>query len=154
MERYEIVVDDEGNYCGLIPSENGPLVQYADAQATIAALQDKRDGWVRSREHYYQMIEKDGIERRRAWAVVLGLVPEKDGNQWSLLWGKTIQEGVCGFGDTPEAAVWDFEKAMNTPLTATSQPVKPAGKMHACDIPGCVSCGNPEDTTSQEGSDE
>ena len=68
------------------------------------------------------MIEKDGIERRRAWAVVLGLVPEKDGNQWSLLWGKTIQEGVCGFGDTPEAAVWDFEKAMNTPLTATSQP--------------------------------
>jgi hypothetical protein len=44
-------------------------------------------------------------------------VPEKDGNQWSLLWGKTIQEGVCGFGDTPEAAVWDFEKAMS----ATSQ---------------------------------
>ena len=36
-------------------------------------------------------------------------------------------------------------------LTATSQPAKPAGKMHACDIPGCVSCGNPEDATSQEG---
>ena len=35
-------------------------------------------------------------------------------------------------------------------LTATSQPAKPAGKMHACDIPGCVSCGNPEDATSQE----
>ena len=73
------------------------------------------------------MIEKDGIERRRAWAVVLGLVPEKDGNQWLLLWGKNIQEGVCGFGDTPEAAVWDFEKAMNTPLTATSQPVSKKG---------------------------
>ena len=39
MERFEIVVDDEGNYCGLIPSENGPLVQLTDAQATIAALQ-------------------------------------------------------------------------------------------------------------------
>ena len=36
-------------------------------------------------------------------------------------------------------------------LTATSQPTKPQGRMHACDIPGCVSCGNPEDTTSQEG---
>ena len=36
-------------------------------------------------------------------------------------------------------------------LTATSQPAKPTGKMHACDIPGCVSCGNPEDATSQEG---
>ena len=36
-------------------------------------------------------------------------------------------------------------------LTATSQPAKPTGKMHACDIPGCVSCGDPEDATSQEG---
>ena len=34
---------------------------------------------------------------------------------------------------------------------ATSQPAKPQGRMHACDIPGCVSCGNPEDATSQEG---
>ena len=33
-------------------------------------------------------------------------------------------------------------------LTATSQPTKPQGRMHACDIPGCVSCGNPEDATS------
>ena len=36
-------------------------------------------------------------------------------------------------------------------LTATSQSAKPQRQMHACDIPGCVSCGNPEDTTSQEG---
>ena len=40
---------------------------------------------------------------------------------------------------------------MEAALTATSQPTKPQGRMHACDIPGCVSCGNPEDTTSQEG---
>mgnify|MGYP000938616492 FL=1 len=43
MERYEIVVDDEGNYCGLIPSENGSVVKYADAQATVEALQRERD---------------------------------------------------------------------------------------------------------------
>ena len=42
-------------------------------------------------------------------------------------------------------------KALESALTATSQPTKPQGRMHACDIPGCVSCGNPEDTTSQEG---
>ena len=36
-------------------------------------------------------------------------------------------------------------------LTATRQPVKPQRRIHACDIPGCVSCGNPEDATSQEG---
>ena len=39
-------------------------------------------------------------------------------------------------------------------LTATRQPVKPQGRMHACDTPGCVSCGNPEDATSQEGQHE
>ena len=43
MERYEIVVDDDGNHCGLIPSENGSVVKYADAQATVEALQQDRD---------------------------------------------------------------------------------------------------------------
>lgn len=41
-------------------------------------------------------------------------------------------------------------QALKAALTATSQPAKPQGRMHACDIPGCVSCGNPEDATSQE----
>ena len=43
MERYEIVADDEGKYCGLIPSENGSVVKYADAQTTVEALQRERD---------------------------------------------------------------------------------------------------------------
>ena len=43
MERYEIVADDEGRYCGLIPSENGSVVKYADAQATVEALQREGD---------------------------------------------------------------------------------------------------------------
>ena len=37
--------------------------QLADAQATIAALQDERDGWVRSREHYYQLWMRATDER-------------------------------------------------------------------------------------------
>ena len=53
-------------------------------------------------------------------------------------------DGICPFGcDTPHIA--------QAALTATSQPAKPQGRMHACDTPGCVSCGNPEDATSQEG---
>lgn len=50
--------------------------------------------------------------------------------------------------------VWERDQMIDcaeAALTATSQPAKPAGKMHACDIPGCVSCGNPEEATSQEG---
>ncbi len=44
--------------------------QLADAQATIAALQAERDGWVRSREHYYQLWiraidERDEMRKER-----------------------------------------------------------------------------------------
>lgn len=48
------------------------------------------------------------------WAVTLGLKPFRDGNQWCLLWGDNIQTGVCGFGDTPVNAIYDFETAMHS----------------------------------------
>jgi hypothetical protein len=34
----------------------------------------------------------------------------KDGNQWCALLGVNIMEGVCGFGDTPEAACVAFDR--------------------------------------------
>lgn len=34
-----------------------------------------------------------------------------DGNQWCALYGENIQEGVAGFGKSPELAAWDFDKA-------------------------------------------
>ena len=33
---------------------------------------------------------------------------QKDGNRWCILWGKNLQEGIAGFGDTPAMAVYDF----------------------------------------------
>ena len=39
-----------------------------------------------------------------------GLKPYKDGNQWCILAGDNIQEGVCGFGDTIEDALYEFLK--------------------------------------------
>jgi hypothetical protein len=40
----------------------------------------------------------------------------KDGNQWCVLLGKNIQEGVCGFGDSPYLAILAFNKAMTTTI--------------------------------------
>lgn len=34
-----------------------------------------------------------------------------DGNQWCALYGDDIQSGVCGFGDTPDRAAAEFDKA-------------------------------------------
>lgn len=37
----------------------------------------------------------------------------KDGNQWCVLYGDNLQEGIAGFGDTPHLAILDFNKAWN-----------------------------------------
>jgi hypothetical protein len=44
---------------------------------------------------------------------VLGLSIQQDGDQFCILWGENIQEGVAAFGDSPSAAICAFETAMN-----------------------------------------
>ncbi len=34
-----------------------------------------------------------------------------DGTMWCALLGSNIMEGVCGFGETPEKAMEDFDRA-------------------------------------------
>jgi hypothetical protein len=41
---------------------------------------------------------------------VFNLKPVKDGNQWVVLLGENLQEGIAGFGETPLKAVLDFNK--------------------------------------------
>ena len=33
-----------------------------------------------------------------------------DGDQWCALYGENLQDGVAGFGTSPEYAAWDFDK--------------------------------------------
>lgn len=41
-----------------------------------------------------------------------------DGKKWCVLYGDNIQDGICGFGDTPRKAVYDFNKAWDVFLNA------------------------------------
>lgn len=52
-------------------------------------------------------------------ALVASLKPRIsiDGNQWCCLWGENLQDGVAGFGDSPMLAIYDFNKAMQQPLS-------------------------------------
>ena len=43
-----------------------------------------------------------------------------DGNQWCALYGENIQDGVAGFGDSPEDAMKAFDEAWTTPLAASA----------------------------------
>lgn len=33
-----------------------------------------------------------------------------DGDKWCVLYGVNVQDGVAGFGDSPEEAIADFDK--------------------------------------------
>ncbi len=37
----------------------------------------------------------------------------KDGDKWCCLYGDNLQEGIAGFGDTPNMAMQEFLKALN-----------------------------------------
>lgn len=52
----------------------------------------------------------------RMWTAInaLGIKPYKDGNQWCFLYGKDIQSGICGFGDTIEKAADAFYQELLT----------------------------------------
>lgn len=41
-----------------------------------------------------------------------------DGNKWCALYGENLQDGVAGFGDSPSAAMADFDRAWTRALEA------------------------------------
>ena len=41
-----------------------------------------------------------------------------DGDQWCALYGQDLQSGVAGFGDSPAAAMLDFDANWNLSLAA------------------------------------
>ncbi len=45
-----------------------------------------------------------------------------DGNQWCALYGDDLQSGVSGFGDSPAAAMYDFDKNWHKKLETGSAP--------------------------------
>lgn len=45
-----------------------------------------------------------------------------DGNMWIALYGDNLQEGVVGIGDSPDAAMRNFDRAWYTKTTSGSKP--------------------------------
>lgn len=55
-------------------------------------------------------LERQKVPSMSATEVLVraGLKPYKDGDQWCILAGDNIQEGICGFGDTIDDALYQF----------------------------------------------
>ncbi len=101
---------------------DSPLVQRLAAEEGTAAVGKERvmelPDWLHGRVVEILATEAETAARRNHWAVILGLVPKLDGDQWCILWGENLQEGVAAFGSTPVAALQAFDQAM----IATNQP--------------------------------
>lgn len=64
-------------------------------------------------DHYQSIQHQEKLnlligEQELLLAKTYNLIPYKDGNQWCVLLGDNIQEGICGFGDIPLKAILNF----------------------------------------------
>lgn len=68
---------------------------------------------------YQHQLQVDILVHKQEYGLVETLKPKifPDGNQWCVLYGENLQMGVAGFGNTPYAAILEFNKAFYTPLT-------------------------------------
>lgn len=64
---------------------------------------------------HQQRMELAIVEAELVFVKAYGLVPFKDGNQWCVLLGSNLQEGIAGFGNTPQQAIVAFNKAFYNP---------------------------------------
>jgi hypothetical protein len=56
-----------------------------------------------------EYVRRSGEEMQRP-SVLMRPAISIDGDQWCALYGENLQDGVVGFGDTPDAAMRDFDK--------------------------------------------
>ncbi len=61
-------------------------------------------------QSYWNEMYQAAVEQRRPF---VQLRPRLfiDGDRWCALYGANLMEGVAGFGDSPEHAAWDFDRA-------------------------------------------
>ena len=66
----------------------------------LASMAEKRAEERGAHRALMQLARPSAIRRPRVF---------KDGDKWCALEGENLQEGVCGFGDTPDAACRQFD---------------------------------------------
>lgn len=77
-----------------------------------------------SQRQHHEMIQHDiklqTVMERLEYNLFAMLKPKVhiDGDQYCVLLGDNIQEGVCGFGETIYKAILDFNKSFNNPISS------------------------------------
>jgi len=75
-----------------------------DSNLAMNAICYAADAW----KNAAYAAEQAALEQRRPFTI---LKPRMfpDGDKWCALYGENLQEGIAGFGDTPEKAAMQFD---------------------------------------------
>ena len=80
-----------------------------------------------SQRQHYEMLEHEtrhGVAIQSFEYNLIRMLKPKvsiDGNQWSLVYGENLQDGVAGFGDSFHLAVLDFNKSVHRKLQGSNK---------------------------------
>lgn len=89
-----------------------------------------------SQEQNHQELEhaeRMNVEVTRLDMATMAMLHPKigiDGNQWYVLYGENLQDGVAGFGDTPLAAIQNFNHNFCVPLKTALKAEGKKGDKH------------------------
>ena len=83
-----------------------------------SAANDKAEAAFHAKQNSYQVDCFNYAAAERMGSPSFMLKPRLciDGNQWCALYGDNLQDGVAGFGDSPDLAYLDFDKNWVLPL--------------------------------------
>ena len=60
---------------------------------------------------YWNQMYANAIEGGRPFILMAHNIKMSiDGDKWCALFGENIQDGIAGFGESPDLAAWDFDK--------------------------------------------
>jgi len=62
------------------------------------------------KQQIFEDFSTSAAEQQRPFALLKPSI-SIDGNKWCALYGENLQDGVAGFGDTPESAARDFDNS-------------------------------------------
>ena len=81
--------------------------------------------------HYASQCFSSIQECMTEYSVMYRPVLSVDGDQWCALYGADLQSSVAGFGDSPAAAMCDFNRNWATPLPGSPSGIARAAKATA-----------------------
>lgn len=109
-EMLQIAKESEDSfYMVMTPNKRERLIAWLEKQHDPQITDAEMKEILRTE---YEKGRTDALAEQKCTAeevlIKAGLKPYKDGDQWCILLGDNIQEGICGFGDTIDDALYAF----------------------------------------------